>query len=197
MRERFAAILAQASPSPINGIDKLMHTFIASDGLQIAYALDDFTDPWKSAKMVILFMPRWAAPSDARGVDGDRAENRVRGAACSYNEHRCPCWKHGMSNCRGLCGSCVVLALVAPGAQGQAYPVKPIRLISAYPPGGPNELSARAVGQGLSELLGQPVVVENRPGAAGNIGSQRHCAALSATCLQPFRGRSNGTLVAD
>jgi tripartite-type tricarboxylate transporter receptor subunit TctC len=65
-----------------------------------------------------------------------------------------------------------VLALVAPGAHGQAYPVKPIRLISAYPPGGPNDLSARAVGQGLSELLGQPVVVENRAGAAGNIGSQ-------------------------
>jgi tripartite-type tricarboxylate transporter receptor subunit TctC len=78
-----------------------------------------------------------------------------------------------MSKCSQVVGrGCIVLALVAPGAHGQAYPVKPIRLISAYPPGGPNDLSARAVGQGLSELLGQPVVVENRAGAAGNIGSQ-------------------------
>ena len=67
---------------------------------------------------------------------------------------------------------CAALLGVAAPAFAQTYPVKPIRVIVAYPPGGPNDTSARLVGQGVSELLGQPVLVENRPGAAGNIGSQ-------------------------
>ena len=68
----------------------------------------------------------------------------------------------------------VLFALMVLGgalAQAETYPNKPIRLIVPWPPGGGVDTSARLIAQPLSERLGQPVVVENRPGAAGNIGT--------------------------
>jgi tripartite-type tricarboxylate transporter receptor subunit TctC len=63
------------------------------------------------------------------------------------------------------------LATVGLPAHAQSFPNKPIRLIVPYPPGGSSDIIARAISQLLSESLGQPVVVENRAGANGNIGA--------------------------
>ncbi len=69
------------------------------------------------------------------------------------------------------------LLLGALGAQAQTYPSQPIRLIVPWPPGGGVDTSARLVSQPLSERLGQQIVVENKPGAGGNIGTEQAARA--------------------
>jgi len=56
-------------------------------------------------------------------------------------------------------------------AWGQSFPTRPVRMIVGFPPGGPNDIVARTISDKLGTVLGQPVVVDNRPGAGGNIGS--------------------------
>ena len=66
----------------------------------------------------------------------------------------------------------VVLLLAAGSALAQGFPSKPIHMVVAFPPGGSTDLAARALGEKLAAALGQPVVIDNKPGASGNIGAE-------------------------
>ncbi len=69
-----------------------------------------------------------------------------------------------------LCSAMLCSAAQAQ-AQAQAWPAKPIRIIVPYPPGGTSDILARAIGPKITEALGQPVTVENKAGATGNLGA--------------------------
>lgn len=63
-------------------------------------------------------------------------------------------------------------AAAAPHAWALDYPNKPVKLVVPYPPGGPTDIVARVVAQKLQEQMGQPVVIDNRPGAGANLGAE-------------------------
>ncbi len=71
-----------------------------------------------------------------------------------------------------IAAGAAALPAVSRIARAQSYPTKPVRLIIGYPPGGSADITARLTGQWLSERLGQPVVIESRPGAATNLATE-------------------------
>ncbi len=79
---------------------------------------------------------------------------------------------------RALLAAAIGAVCAAPALAQTAFPSRPLRLIAPFPPGGTSDVLARLLAQKLTETLGQPVAVENRPGAGGNIG---HEMAAKAT----------------
>src|SRR5207237_10294179 len=91
----------------------------------------------------------------------------------------------------------LVMVGAVTAATAQTFPNKPIRMVVPFPPGGTLDILARTVGQKLSANVGQPVVSENRPGAAGAIRAaevakappDRHILLIMAQHLDPLRDR--------
>ena len=70
-----------------------------------------------------------------------------------------------------LLAAFVCVGVMMNTAHAQKYPTKPIRLISPFAPGGGTDILSRTIGPQLSAVIGQPVVVDNKPGSSGNLGA--------------------------
>ena len=71
-----------------------------------------------------------------------------------------------------LAAAAAALPILPGTVAAQSYPARAVRIVVGYPPGGPTDIFARLMGQWLSDHMGQPFVIENRPGAGSTIGIQ-------------------------
>jgi tripartite-type tricarboxylate transporter receptor subunit TctC len=78
-----------------------------------------------------------------------------------------------ISACLATAAAALLLTVAGAQAQAVAYPTRPVTLVVAFTPGGPSDVLARIIGKKLHELLGQPFIIENRPGAGGNIAAEQ------------------------
>ncbi|MEO8630222.1 MAG: tripartite tricarboxylate transporter substrate binding protein [Betaproteobacteria bacterium] len=76
-----------------------------------------------------------------------------------------------VSRCSAFALACAVASICTSGVRAGDYPDHPVRLVVPFPAGGSADTNARLLGQRLSSNLGQPIIIENRPGAGGNIGT--------------------------
>src|SRR5690349_8464288 len=71
-----------------------------------------------------------------------------------------------------LTAAVAALPLASRVARGDTWPSRPVHIISGFPPGGPADILGRLIGQYVSERLGQPVIIENKPGAGSNTATE-------------------------
>jgi tripartite-type tricarboxylate transporter receptor subunit TctC len=90
-----------------------------------------------------------------------------------------------------LAAGAAALPAVSSIARAQAYPARPVRWIVGFPPASPPDMIARLMGQWLTERLGQPFVVENRPGAGGNLATEAVVRAPGDGCTLLLVGANN------
>jgi tripartite-type tricarboxylate transporter receptor subunit TctC len=90
-----------------------------------------------------------------------------------------------IQTCRAALFAAIAVLIFAVAAQAADYPSRPVTLVVAFPPGGPSDVLARIVGKKMEELFGQPFVIENKPGAGGNIAADfvAHAKADGYTLL--------------
>src|SRR5262249_29633104 len=106
------------------------------------------------------------------GPPRSRCRAGLRGAVALIDRNEATTLKLPRRRFLSLVTAAAALPSISRIATAQPYPTRPVRLIIGYPPGRSADLPARLIGQWLSERLGQPVVIESRPGAGTNIATE-------------------------
>src|SRR5262249_1112961 len=106
------------------------------------------------------------------GPPRSRRRAGLRGAVALIDRNEASTLKLPRRRFLSLVTAAASLPSISRIATAQAYPTRPVRLIIGYPPGGSADITARLIGQWLSERLGQPFVIESRPGAGTNIATE-------------------------